>query len=211
MASVKIGTLVIRTVAKPISAMLKTQAKQHEGFRDLCIGLAQRMHRSEMRLRYSLLGQEPKAVRPLNERTAVENGANAIAEGFLFGVAALLILAESYRSSRKDSKRRNAVDDQFDDMQLSLDEVRKTLKDVQEQLQVQQERSEQVARILKTLIDSGLNQRLGEMLSSADGVRVAARVPALDASSLAELHPPTAPSDLQPSAADSIEGRQRGE
>ena len=38
---------------------------------------------------------------------AIENGANAIAEGFLFSVAAVLILGETYRSSRNQARRRD--------------------------------------------------------------------------------------------------------
>jgi len=47
---------------------------------------------------------------------AIENGANTNAEGFLFAVAAALILGESWRSSRNQSKRRDSVDDQLDEL-----------------------------------------------------------------------------------------------
>lgn len=48
---------------------------------------------------------------------AIENGANALAEGFLFGVAALLIIAETWRSSRNNTKRREDVDDRIEVLQ----------------------------------------------------------------------------------------------
>lgn len=44
---------------------------------------------------------------------AIENGANFLAEGFLFTVAVSLIIGESWRSSRSQSKRRDTVDDQL--------------------------------------------------------------------------------------------------
>ena len=47
-------------------------------------------------------------------KRAIDNGANALAEGFLFSVAAALILGESYRTSRNQSKRRDDVDDKLD-------------------------------------------------------------------------------------------------
>jgi hypothetical protein len=55
-----------------------------------------------MALRTNLLpnGVQQK-VRPLNDAKAIANGANAISEGFLFFVAAALILGETYRGSRK--------------------------------------------------------------------------------------------------------------
>ena len=67
----------------------------------ICIALAQHMHRTEARLRQNLLpGSENYKIRPLNDAKAISNGANAISEGFLFAVAATIILGETYRSSR---------------------------------------------------------------------------------------------------------------
>jgi len=114
MASVKLATLVIRTIAKPISTELKNQAKQHDKFREFCVNLAQKLNRSEVKLRTNILGEPARHVRPLSETRAIENGANFIAEGFLFTVAAGLILGETWRTSRNQSKRRDDVDDQLD-------------------------------------------------------------------------------------------------
>lgn len=47
---------------------------------------------------------------------AIDNGANFIAESFLFLVAASLILAETWRSSNKESKRREGVADQLEEL-----------------------------------------------------------------------------------------------
>jgi optic atrophy 3 protein len=55
--------------------------------------------------------------------SAIENGANALAEGFLFGVAALLIIAETWRSSRSSSKRRDLVDDTLEDLTTQVQEL----------------------------------------------------------------------------------------
>ena len=54
---------------------------------------------------------------------AIENGANAIAEGFLFTVAAALILGETWRTSRNQSKRRDSVDDQLDELGTKVTEL----------------------------------------------------------------------------------------
>lgn len=58
-----------------------------------------------------------------NVDRAIENGANALAEGFLFGVAALLILGETWRSSRSQSKRRDSVDDHLEELSTKLQEL----------------------------------------------------------------------------------------
>lgn len=41
MASVKIASLFLKTLAKPISQKLKAQAREHEGFREATISMAQ--------------------------------------------------------------------------------------------------------------------------------------------------------------------------
>ncbi|PWN18204.1 hypothetical protein BCV69DRAFT_295374 [Microstroma glucosiphilum] len=60
MATVKIVTLLVRTLAKPIATQLRTQAAQHDSFRRVCIGIAQRLHRVEMTLRWGLVPKAPQ-------------------------------------------------------------------------------------------------------------------------------------------------------
>ncbi|KAJ7025905.1 OPA3-domain-containing protein [Mycena alexandri] len=134
MASAKIATLLIRTVAKPISAQIKNQAQQHERFRTFCVSLAQMLYRSEVKLRTGILGEPAKHIRPLSETRAVENGANALAEGFLFSVAATLILGEAYRSNRSQTKRREGVDEQLEALTSQVSELASRVRGVEERL-----------------------------------------------------------------------------
>ncbi|EAS30026.3 OPA3 domain-containing protein [Coccidioides immitis RS] len=57
MASItlKISSLIIRTLSKPIANQIKAQAREHERFRRICISFAQTLHRADMRLRLGLL------------------------------------------------------------------------------------------------------------------------------------------------------------
>lgn len=127
MATAKIATLAIRTLAKPIATQIKHQAQNHQRFRSICIGLAQFMHRTEMALRTNLLATpssstskdgEKQKIRPLNEAKAVTNGANALAEGFLFALATALIIGESYRGSRSRAKQRDRTEEGLDELRL---------------------------------------------------------------------------------------------
>lgn len=63
---------------------------------------------------------------------AIENGANAIAEGFLFSVAAVLILGETYRSSRNQARRRDLVDDHIEDIKEDIARLEKSVNEVEE-------------------------------------------------------------------------------
>ncbi|PPQ98169.1 hypothetical protein CVT26_003215 [Gymnopilus dilepis] len=164
MASAKIATLVIRTLAKPISNQIKQQVKQHERFRALCVDLAQYMYRTEVKLRQNILGEPAaKHIRPLSEAKAIDNGANALAEGFLFSVAAALIIAETWRSSRNASKRRDSVDEQLEDLATRLGALTSRVDELtrrwDEEVDEERERYDNLARILDKVIENGLHNR----------------------------------------------------
>lgn len=118
--ALKLTSLMVRTVAKPIATALKAQAKEHEVFRKSCIRIAQTVHSTDLRLRMSLLGENRIKIRPLNDKKAIENGANFLSEMFIFGVAGSLILYESYRSRKATSNHREAV---YEDMAVLQDEI----------------------------------------------------------------------------------------
>jgi len=91
--TLKIGSLVIRTLAKPIGNYIKRNAREHEGFRRYCVGFAQGLHRIDMRLRLGLLqdqavierqiqreAKEAEARRRLHEAPTVKTEAEAKAD-----------------------------------------------------------------------------------------------------------------------------------
>jgi optic atrophy 3 protein len=108
------------------------------------------MYRYEVRLRTGLLGEPAKHIRPLSETRcvclvahtrlgetcstnqpvlrAIENGANFLAEGFLFSVAAALIISETWRSSRSQSKQRSDVNDSIEELQTRVRELNARLQ-----------------------------------------------------------------------------------
>ncbi|KZT37213.1 OPA3-domain-containing protein [Sistotremastrum suecicum HHB10207 ss-3] len=160
MATVKLATLVIRTIAKPISSSIKSQARQHETFRNFCVSLAQTMYRAEVVLRTRLLGEPRKAIRPLNEHAAIESGANALAEGFLFSVAAALVLGETWRSSRNETKRRDDVTDRLTELEDRMDNARLDLESVvvvwEERWREEREKNARLQATIDGLADIGL-------------------------------------------------------
>jgi len=90
---------------------------------------------------------------------AIENGANALAEGFLFAVAAALILGDTYRTSRAQSKRRDTVDDKLDELAESVSSLSaavERLERAQEELHGQRERYDDLARIVERVVEIGL-------------------------------------------------------
>jgi len=68
--------------------------------------------------------QKPPRIRPLSESKAIETGANFISETFLFLVAAGAVVFESWRSRRKESNRREGIDDRLEDLEKEREEMR---------------------------------------------------------------------------------------
>ena len=112
--------------------------------------------------------------------SAIENGANAIAEGFLFSVAAVLIVGESWRSSRSSAKRRDAVDERLEDLSSRVQELSGEVRTLGSRLAEEQDRyallyfvmgliidkhtrSEGLRDVISSLVDAGLKSGWAEL------------------------------------------------
>ncbi|KAL4916626.1 optic atrophy 3 protein-domain-containing protein [Aspergillus aurantiobrunneus] len=61
--TLKLSSLAIRTLSKPIANQIKAQAREHERFRRVCISMAQGLHRLDMRLRLGTIRDNAAATR----------------------------------------------------------------------------------------------------------------------------------------------------
>ncbi|KAK2968400.1 hypothetical protein RJ640_004406, partial [Escallonia rubra] len=103
---VKLGTLAIRTLAKPISARLKKGAGLHPKFRDFIISIAQANHRVSIQMQRRIYGRSTDIrIRPLNEERAVEVAADLLGEFFVFTVAGVALIYEVQRGARSEARK----------------------------------------------------------------------------------------------------------
>ncbi|OAX81112.1 hypothetical protein ACJ72_04549 [Emergomyces africanus] len=70
--TLKISSLIIRTLSKPIANQIKAQAREHERFRRICVSFAQSLHRLDMRLRLGLLQSTAAIEKQVARDAAVE-------------------------------------------------------------------------------------------------------------------------------------------
>lgn len=63
-----------------------------------------------------------------NDNRAIQNGATTLAETFLFFVGAGLIVGESVRSSRKDTRRRDQVQDRLETLEEEVKRLSEQLE-----------------------------------------------------------------------------------
>ncbi|XP_019449046.1 PREDICTED: OPA3-like protein [Lupinus angustifolius] len=103
---VKLGTMFLRTVCKPIANRLKKEAGIHPKFRHLITTIAQANHRFSTTIQRRIYGHSTDvAIRPLNEEKAVQAAADLIGELFVFTVAGAAIVFEVQRSSRSEARK----------------------------------------------------------------------------------------------------------
>ncbi|XP_010919156.1 OPA3-like protein [Elaeis guineensis] len=103
---VKLGSLALRTLSKPIASRLKQQAGFHPRFRQFIIDLAQVNHRFTTTMQRRLYNHSTDtAIRPLNEEKAVQAAADLLGELFIFSVAGAALIFEVQRSARSEARK----------------------------------------------------------------------------------------------------------
>ncbi|KAK6917614.1 Optic atrophy 3-like, partial [Dillenia turbinata] len=84
---VKLGTLVLKTLSKPIATNLKQQAGKHPKFRQIIVDIAQANHRFTTTLQRRIYGHATDVeIHPLNGEKAVQAAVDLIGEVFIFSV-----------------------------------------------------------------------------------------------------------------------------
>ncbi|GAA5947640.1 hypothetical protein JCM10213_002241 [Rhodosporidiobolus nylandii] len=159
----KIASLFLRTLSKPIANKIKQQAKEHEGFKSRTVSMAQWLHRAEMNLRVRLLGESPKHVRPLSEARAIDAGANFLSEGFLFSVAATIILGETWRSRRAENQRRDLVKDTLAQHEAELAQLKERLQQEREERIDGVKRERELEKVVEEIVLIGLHGGFSEL------------------------------------------------
>ncbi|KAL9455990.1 hypothetical protein AB3S75_005256 [Citrus x aurantiifolia] len=103
---VKLGTLALKTLSKPVAAKIKQQAAIHPRFRQSIVGIAQANHRITTRMQRRIYGHATGGeIRPLNEEKAVQAAVDLIGEIFIFTVAGAAVIFEVQRSARSEARK----------------------------------------------------------------------------------------------------------
>ncbi|AES89724.2 hypothetical protein MtrunA17_Chr4g0040661 [Medicago truncatula] len=103
---VKLGTLVLRTVCKPIANRLKKEAGYHPKFRNFIISIAQANHRFTTRIQRRIYGKATDVlIRPLDQDKAVQAAADLLGELFVFSVAGAAVIYEVQRNARSEARK----------------------------------------------------------------------------------------------------------
>lgn len=130
---IKLGYLAIRQVSKPIANYIKKSAKSNPFFRTwICMPPAQLYHWWEVNFRLRMMGLgRAKHVEPLTEKEAIELGGEMLGEFVVFSIAAVVLVLEYQRSSRKEAAKEERLERELSGLKTKVQEM-KTVTDIQE-------------------------------------------------------------------------------
>ncbi|KAK1286924.1 hypothetical protein QJS10_CPB20g01935 [Acorus calamus] len=126
---VKLGTLALKTIAKPFANRLKKSAGIHPRFRQFIINIAQANHRITTNIQRRLYGHSTNVeIRPLNEEKAVQAAADLIGEFFVFSVAGVALIVEVQRSARSEARKEEMRRQEIEAMKQRDEDIAKEVE-----------------------------------------------------------------------------------
>ncbi|KAJ7947041.1 Optic atrophy 3 protein (OPA3) [Quillaja saponaria] len=132
----KLGTLALKTLSKPIANRLKHQAALHPSFRQFIISIAQTNHRITTRMQRSIYGHATDVeIRPLNEEKAVQAAVDLFGEVFVFTVAGVALIFEVQRSSRSEARKEELRKQELEAIRQRNEELAKDVELLNHKLQ----------------------------------------------------------------------------
>jgi optic atrophy 3 protein len=101
----KLGGLLIKTLAKPVSKRIKHEFSKRELTQRFLINIGQYTHQMSSRMTIWSAGYKVRSIKPLEEEKAMKDGAELIGEGFILFVSGGIIVWEYNKSKEKEQKK----------------------------------------------------------------------------------------------------------
>ncbi len=120
---IKVGALIVKSVSKPIAKKIKNSAVKNPRVQSLMINCARLWHRGETRMQV-FVGERQKGSqrKELNERAAIELGAELASEGFLLIVAIALLAFEATRNNAKEKDKKQEMEQRLKNMERAIEQ-----------------------------------------------------------------------------------------
>lgn len=101
----KLATLLIKTLAKPVSKRIKKDFSKFKGTRQMLVSIGQTSHAVTSRMTIWSEGYKVRRITPLEEDKALGRGADFMGEGFILMVSSGTMIWEYNRSNEKSKKK----------------------------------------------------------------------------------------------------------
>ncbi|PRP83079.1 OPA3-like protein-like [Planoprotostelium fungivorum] len=132
---IKLGSLFIKTLSKPVANSIKQYAKTSPVFRKGCLRSAQTYHNFELSLKRRMLGlkEEELMAIPISGEKAVVLCADMLGEAIVFTIAVLIVVFETARSKASETAKKEELNSQLVDMKSRLIELETKFKLLEQQ------------------------------------------------------------------------------
>lgn len=101
----KLGSLFIKTLAKPMAKRVKHTFKQSQLTQNILISVGQASHVITTRMTIWSAGYKVRSIQALDNEKALSQGADFIGEAFIFGVGGGIVIWEYNKSKEKENKK----------------------------------------------------------------------------------------------------------
>lgn len=155
---IKLGSLLVKTLSKPIAKGLKGRLTNHPVMTERCIKVGQMSHQFWSWITIRASGHVGLRVKALDDATALNTGAETISEIFIFSVAGICIVSEMARSDwvktrdaeakkRKEKEKEKELSDALNGIRMKLDEIEAAQAKLSERaIQLEKKRNEPESR-----------------------------------------------------------------
>lgn len=124
----KLGSLFVKTLAKPLSKQIKARAAKYDASKTVLIAIGQTSHSITSRMKIWSSGYRVKKIAPLKPESALQDGAEFLGESFIFFVSGYLVIWEYRRSSESTRKKNEKLQAKLDALDIRLKAVEDVVK-----------------------------------------------------------------------------------
>ncbi|XP_019440222.1 PREDICTED: putative OPA3-like protein CG13603 [Lupinus angustifolius] len=139
----KLGTLALKTLSKPVASRIKKQAGTHPRFREFIVNMAQANHQISTKMQRRIYGHATDVkIHPLNEEKAIQAAVDLIGEIFVFSVGVVLLILEVQRSSRSEARKEEL-------RRQELGAVKQVSEDLAKEVEILKEKIQEVEQLAR--------------------------------------------------------------
>jgi optic atrophy 3 protein len=124
----KLSTLFVKTISKPLASRLKVEASKREGLRKFCQSIGDGVHYIYARGNVIASGYKFVGVKPLPEEQAISDGISTLSETVIVGFSAFVIIIDAMRTSKKNAAKEEKLKEKEWREREALEERFRTLE-----------------------------------------------------------------------------------
>mmetsp|Transcript_23473 Transcript_23473/g.51528 ORF Transcript_23473/g.51528 Transcript_23473/m.51528 type:complete len:185 (+) Transcript_23473:144-698(+) len=161
---IKVGALLLKTLAKPLSTRFQNYVMEHPLAREQAVKAAQVVHRIEVWITRGAEGKTGKVfIADMTEEKSLELASKLASETFVFGVGLTIIAFEYERQRRKDLAKKMAE-------QHERSEILENARRERERLAQENREQQDLIHTLMDRVDT-LERRMSELAEEAQRMR----------------------------------------